>query len=209
MSAVSTNPADLAEPRATRTALTPDVVLDAALTLFAQRGYHGTALSQIAEVLRVRTPSLYNHMGSKHDLLLTIVDRATAGVLADFHRVVDPADPPVEQLRKATHVYVHRHVTHRREALVVNRDTGSLAEPAVGEMQARRREHEHALRAVIAAGVAAGELRVESPALASFAIREMCVSVARWFSPHGALTAEQVADQYVEFALRVAGHLER
>ncbi|MDD7941245.1 TetR/AcrR family transcriptional regulator [Actinomycetospora lutea] len=202
---MSTDPADLAVRRATRTALNPDVVLDAALTLFAQRGYHGTALSEIAEVLGVRTPSLYNHMGSKHDLLRTIVDRTTAGVLADFHRVLDPADTPTRQLREATRVYVHRHATHRREALVVNRDTGSLSEPAFGEMQARRREHEHALRAVIAAGVAAGEFRVESPALASFAIREMSVSVARWFSPEGALSAEAVAEQYSAFALRIVG----
>ncbi|GLZ47819.1 TetR family transcriptional regulator [Actinomycetospora sp. NBRC 106375] len=200
-----TEPSDLATRRVSRAALTPDVVLDAALTLFARRGYHGTALSEIAEALAVRTPSLYNHMGSKHDLLRTIVDRTTAAVLDDFHAVLDPDDPPATQLRRAARVYAYRHATHRREALVVNRDTGSLEEPAFGEMQARRREHEHALRAVITRGVETGDFAVESPALASFAIREMCVSVARWFSPDGALTAEQVADQYSGFALRLAG----
>lgn len=199
------DPTDLAPRRVTRVALTPDVVLDAALTLFARRGYHGTALSEIAETLGVRTPSLYNHMGSKHDLLRSIVDGTTAGVLADFHAVVDPDDPPTEQLRQATKTYAHRHATHRREALVVNRDTTSLREPAFGEMQARRREHEHSLRAVIARGVAAGEFRVASPALASFAIRELCVSIARWFTEDGELTAEAVADQYSRFALRIVG----
>jgi len=202
---MSTNPTDLAVRRVTRLALTRAVVLDAALTLFAERGYHGTALSEIAEMLQVRTPSLYNHMDSKHELLRSIVDRTTAGVLADFHEVVDPDDPPVEQLRKASEVYARRHATHRREALVVNRDTGSLEEPARGELQARRREHEHALRALIARGVEEGAFRVESPALASFAIRELCVSVARWFSDEGDLTAEAVADQYSLFALRIVG----
>jgi AcrR family transcriptional regulator len=188
-----------------RATLTPDVVLDAALTLFAARGYHGTAVSEIAGTLGVRTPSLYNHMGSKHELLRTIVDGTTAGVLADFHAVVDPADRPAEQLRRATRTYAYRHATHRREALVVNRDTTSLEEPAFGEMQARRREHEHALRAVITRGVAAGEFRVGSPALASFAIRELCVSIARWFTDDGELSADGVADQYSRFALRIVG----
>ena len=196
---------ELAPRRATRPALTRDVVLDAALTLFARRGYHGTALSEIAETLQVRTPSLYNHMDSKHDLLRSIVDRTTAGVLADFHAVVDSDDPPVEQLRKAAEIYAHRHATHRREALVVNRDTGSLEEPARSELQARRREHEHALRDVIARGVAAGDFQVDSPALASFAIRELCVSIARWFPDDGGLTAKAVADQYSRFALRIVG----
>jgi AcrR family transcriptional regulator len=47
-----------AGPAATeaRAAVTADAVLDAALTLFAERGYHGTAVSQIAASLRIRAP---------------------------------------------------------------------------------------------------------------------------------------------------------
>jgi AcrR family transcriptional regulator len=33
-----------------------DAVLDAALTLFAERGYHGTAVRQIAASFGIRTP---------------------------------------------------------------------------------------------------------------------------------------------------------
>jgi hypothetical protein len=33
----------------------------------------------------------------------------------------------------------------------------------------------------------------------------MCLSIARWFREDGARTAEQVADEYADFALRVAG----
>ncbi|RTL66586.1 MAG: TetR/AcrR family transcriptional regulator [Pseudonocardiaceae bacterium] len=187
-----------------RATVTGDAVVDAALTLFAERGYHGTALSQIAEALGIRTPSLYNHMRSKHDLLRVIVDRTTAAVLADFHEAVDGVDDPVERLRRATRVYAHRHATHRREALVVNRDAGSLEEPHRTELQERRREHEHAMRALIADGVERGVFGVESPRLASFAIREMCVSVARWFSDDGPLSAAEVADQYAAFAVDIA-----
>jgi AcrR family transcriptional regulator len=39
-----------------RPPVTADAVLDAALTLFAERGYHGTAVSQIAASLGIRTP---------------------------------------------------------------------------------------------------------------------------------------------------------
>lgn len=33
----------------------------------------------------------------------------------------------------------------------------------------------------------------------------MCLSIARWFRDDGARTAEQVADEYADFALRVVG----
>jgi AcrR family transcriptional regulator len=199
---VKVTPVPAAETRAT---VTSDAVLDAALTLFARFGYHGTALSQIAEMLGVRTPSLYNHMRSKQELLRSIVDRTTSGVLADFQTATDGLTDPVERLRSASLVYALRHATHRREAIVVNRDTASLDEPHRTELQERRREHEHALRQIISDGVEAGVFQVDTPALASFAIREMCVSIARWFREDGPLPPDQVAEQYSRFALRIAG----
>ncbi|WP_028936335.1 TetR/AcrR family transcriptional regulator [Pseudonocardia spinosispora] len=189
----------------TREVLTSAAVLDTALSLFAERGYHGTALSQIAERLGVRTPSLYNHMRSKHELLLTIVDTTVTGVLADFRAATENRTDPVDKLYQATLIYARRHASHRREAIVVNRDTSSLGEPHRSRMQSLRREHEHALRSIIAEGVRSGHFTLDSPALGSFAIREMCVSIARWFREDGPLSHDQVAREYTEFALNIVG----
>ena len=197
-------PADVdTDAPVTRAAVTSETVLDAALTLFAQRGYHGTALSEIAEALGIRTPSLYNHMSSKQQLLETILARTLDAVLADFEDAVAGVDDPAERLRRATRVYALRHATHRREALVVNRDTTSLPEPSLTRMRERHREHERAIRAIIVDGAESGMFNVGNPVLASFAILEMSVSIARWFREDGPLTAEQVADEYAEFALRI------
>ena len=190
-----------------RAAVTADAVLDAALTVFAERGYHGTAVSQVASALGIRTPSLYNHMRSKQDLLETIVERTLEDVLADFWTSVGDLTDPVERLRRAVRVYALRHATHRRAALVVNRDTTSLPEPALSTMRGLRRDHERAVRAVIGDGIDSGAFHTDSPALASFAILEMCVSIARWFREDGARSAEQVADEYTDFALRVVGYV--
>jgi AcrR family transcriptional regulator len=189
----------------TRRTLTREAVLDAALTLFAERGYHGTALGQIAGRLGVRTPSLYNHMSSKQELLLTIVERTVTGVLDDLHTATRNRTEPLDKLYHATLVYARRHASHRREAIVVNRDTSSLDEPHRSRMQALRREHGHALRAIISEGVQAGRFTIDSPALGSFAIREMCVSIARWFREDGPLGPDQVAREYTEFALNIVG----
>jgi AcrR family transcriptional regulator len=198
-----------AEPAATqaRPPVTADAVLDAALTLFAERGYHGTAVSQIAAALGIRTPSLYNHMRSKQDLLEAIIGPTVDGVLDDFRAAIDGLSDPVERLRRAIRVYALRHATHRREALVANRDTTSLPEPVRTRVRQREREHERAVRDIISAGVGTGDFHVDSPALASFAILEMCLSIARWFRDDGARTAQQVADEYADFALRIAGYV--
>lgn len=190
-----------------RAAVTPAAVRDAATTLFAEKGYHGTALSEVAARLGIRTPSLYNHMRSKQELLSEIVLETSQRVWADFEDAVRDRDDVVDRLREAARVYALRHATHRREALIVNRDVASLEEPVRSRVLELRRRHEGAVRALIQEGADQGRLAVETPRVASFGVLEMCVSVARWFSPGGPLSAEQVAEQYSEFALRLAGHV--
>lgn len=200
---MAAQPADSA---VSRSAVSPAAVRDAALTLFAVRGYHGTALSEVAQDLGIRTPSLYNHMRGKQDLLHEIVAETSRQVLADYAAAVEGVEDVTERLRRAVETYALRHARHRREALIVNRDVGSLVEPARKEVLDMRRTHERAIRGLISEGVKLGRFHVESPALASFGILEMCVSIARWFRDDGPMNAEEVARQYGEFALRVAGY---
>jgi AcrR family transcriptional regulator len=188
-----------------RDRVTERLVIDAALTLFAQRGYHGTALRDIAAELGIRTPSLYNHIESKQELLRGILVTTTEQVWSDFETAVAGVADVSERLRRAVMTYALRHAVHRREALIVNRDVDSLEEPARSQVMALRRQHERAVREIIIEGAAAGVFQVSDPLLASFAILEMCVSVARWFDPAGALSAEQVAAEHAVFALRLVG----
>ena len=71
-------------------------------------------------------------------------------------------------------------------------------------MQALRRRHERAIRGLIEEGSEEGVFAVSEPLLASFGILELCVSIAHWFRPDRPLSAEDVAHQYAEFAVRIA-----
>jgi AcrR family transcriptional regulator len=181
-----------------------DDVRDVALTLFADRGYRGTTMSDIAAVLDVRVPTLYSHITSKQSLLAEIFIETTERVWADYERAVAGVDDVAERLRHAVEAYALRHATHRRQALVVHRDLSAVEEPTLSAVLAKRRLHEHAIRQLIADGIEAGVFRVRSATMASFAILEMSVSIASWFREDGPASAEAVARQYGEFALSIA-----
>lgn len=183
----------------------PGDVLDAALTLFAQRGYHGTSLKDVSTALGIRTPSLYNHMDSKNSLLQTIVVQTLNQVVTDFEQAVAEVEGADRRLWAATRAYAHFHATHPRQTIVVNQDTVHLDEPDLSAAQSIRRDHERQFRQLIIDGKEAGLFTVESPKLASFGIREMCVSIARWFKDGGEFTADDVARQYADYALNMVG----
>src|ERR687887_1201659 len=71
-----------------------------AARLFAEKGYHGTAIGEIADALGVQKGSLYAHIASKQDLLYeTMLEGARA-----FHAGLDaiPEELPVtEKIRLA------------------------------------------------------------------------------------------------------------
>ena len=55
---------------------TKERILEEALTLFAQNGFDGTSVEQIAEQVGIKAPSLYKHYKGKEDILNAIIDAA-------------------------------------------------------------------------------------------------------------------------------------
>jgi len=51
-----------------------DLILSRAAHLFAQRGYVGTSMNEIAEACGVSKATLYHYQGGKHDLLVQIAE---------------------------------------------------------------------------------------------------------------------------------------
>jgi AcrR family transcriptional regulator len=178
---------------------------EARADLFADRGYRGTTMNDIAELLGVCGPSLSHHVASKHELLRESMVGTMNRLLTDHEVAVGSTDDVAEQLRRAAEAHVRHHARHRREAFVGNREIWSLEEPDRLLVLAKRDEYEGRFRSFIRRGVDQGRFRVGSVRFASYAILEMGIGVSRWFRDDGPLSEAQVAYQYGEFALRIAG----
>jgi AcrR family transcriptional regulator len=76
-----------------------EAILDAALDLFAERGFHGTAVPLVAERARVGAGTLYRYFASKEALVNALYQREKGCFLSEL--VTDfPMDvPPREQFR--------------------------------------------------------------------------------------------------------------
>jgi AcrR family transcriptional regulator len=180
-------------------------VRDAALTLFAERGYHGTSMKDIAAAVGMRAPSLYNHVGAKQELLVEIVEATLVDLQRRHEAAVGSTSDVAQALRRAVEAHVRYHARHPREVRVGNRDLSAL-EPANRErLIGLRRRYARSWQALLQRGADEGRFDLPDPRLASYALLEMGIGVATWFRPDGPLSEDVVAYHYGDMALRLAG----
>lgn len=180
-------------------------IREAALTLFAERGYHGTSMKDIAAVLGIRAPSLYNHVASKQEILREVMSGTMEALLAEHAAAVGSSEDVVERLRRAAEAHVRYHARHRREIRVGNREVRSLDDPARTRVVDLRRRYARSWEGIIEAGRAAGRFDVPAPRLATYAILQMGIGVSDWFREDGPLSEAVIAYHYGDMALRLVG----
>lgn len=68
-------------------------ILDAAVSVFAERGYDAGSVREIAERVGISEPAIYRHFASKEDLFLSLVDAVGVRVETQIGPLLDATQP--------------------------------------------------------------------------------------------------------------------
>ena len=153
-----------------------DELTRTAARLFAERGFHGTSMGDLAEALGVQKGSLYSLTGSKQQLLHeTMLQGARA-----FHAALDavPEDAPApERVRAALRGHLRVVAEQIDVATVFTREWRYLVGEQREEILAERRRYEERFRDLFRDGIESGELRTDlDPGAAALLV----LSAANW-----------------------------
>src|SRR5436190_10599703 len=80
-------------------------LLDVALEAFAQRGFHGTSMDEVAKAAGVTKPVLYQHFGSKRDLYRELLDDVGQRLLEEVQKATAAAGGPRQQVTGGFEAY--------------------------------------------------------------------------------------------------------
>jgi AcrR family transcriptional regulator len=172
-----------------------------AAKLFAQKGYHGTSIGDIAEAMGVQKGSLYAHIASKEDLLYeTMREGADA-----FHAALDavPEDTPaVEKIRLALRGHLRVVAEQLDVATVFVQEWRYLEGERRDEIVAERRRYEERIRDLFREGRELSELRADLDETAAVLLLLSAANWAyTWLQP--GRDTDEIADRF--FALLVDG----
>ena len=75
------------------------LIIEAAVKVFAEKGFFGARVSEIAEEAGVADGTIYLYFRSKDDLLISLFEEKMEGILTALHRTLDEHARPEDKLR--------------------------------------------------------------------------------------------------------------
>ncbi|MCA2252144.1 TetR/AcrR family transcriptional regulator [Mycobacterium intracellulare] len=185
-----------------RKELVENQMYETAAKLFAERGFAGTSLQDIADAMGITRPALYYYVKSKEDLLSRLVTEITAGNTAQILQVTtNKTIDPVQKLSEVAYLMAHNRALQPTRFLLLARSEAELPEDLAKVHETTKRKMLRNLIEVIQAGIDAGQFRPVNPRIAALAVIGMCNWVAWWFHEGDAASAEQVATDVADMAV--------
>ena len=179
-------------------------LLAVATKLFAARGYHGTRMDDVADVVGLNKATVYHYSASKSLILFDIYQRAAERTLAAVHD--DPTWTASEALYQYTVRLLEQTAENVEGAAVYFQEQPYITEWFTEEQVAEVRdketqvyEHVHGL---IDRGIASGEFYPCDSHVLALGYIGMTLGAYRWLRPTGRRSAAEIADEFSTALLR-------
>jgi len=118
-----------------------DSLLNAASRLFADRGFHGVSIEQLAKTVGISGPALYRHFSSKDALLAEVLRDISRRLLDGGMARVGDAASPQEALESLIDFHTDFSLTEPERIRVQDRDFANLSAEAAHDVRHLQREY--------------------------------------------------------------------
>ncbi|MGE7963234.1 TetR/AcrR family transcriptional regulator [Pseudomonas sp. NPDC089918] len=181
-------------------------VLRAAVRIFNERGFHATLLEDVAVSLGISKPTIYHYLGNKEQVLLQCVLHGLEQLMEAAESAQQAPGRGIDRLRNYLRRYAEINMDDFGRCVIRTGDE-TLSEEGRSKFRALKGEIDLAMRALIEQAIADGSIAPCDSKLLAFTLAGALNWPARWFSPQGTQSKEEVAEQMVD--LLTAGFAPR
>ena len=191
---------------ATRKRLTAEerreAILEAALEVFARRGYNGSSIDEIAQTAGISKALIYEHFPSKRDLHVSLLESHVQEIFERLAEAAATSDPGEVRLRAGVDAFLGFVETRRDAFRMLFRDA---VEPEVaGIVAAVQRQTAAAVAGMIATEPRKGRRDPKRDAVAIEMLGQQLTgavqSLALWWGDHPEVRREGLVDSVMNFA---------
>ncbi len=187
-------------PPGSRTGRYAEIVHEATL-MFGDVGYERATVRMLADRLGIKSGSLYSHISSKEEVLYWVILDVADEFTACGRQAVDEAGTAEDQVRALCRSHMGVIQEKRLKVRVYFEEWRKLEAEHQEKIIRLRDDYESLLASVIAAGEASGEFSGD-PRLTARVLLSALNSTAGWYSEHGPMSSDDVADSILDVFLQ-------
>ena len=180
-----------------------DQIRSAALEAFYAKGYHGTSLREIAVLVGIKVPSLYNYISSKQQLLFDLMSQVMKDLMRQTVEAMRQADPsPVDQLQAVIRAFILYNIAHPHEAAVSDAELRALNRNNLKAIIKLRDEFDAIFSNTISRGIDTGLFAAADVPMVKSSILTVCARVYVWYRPGGSRRPDEVANVISDYLIK-------
>ncbi|WP_075995475.1 TetR/AcrR family transcriptional regulator [Salaquimonas pukyongi] len=182
-------------------------VREAALRLFADKGYAAVSMREIAAEVGLQAGALYNHFPTKQAILVDLLETHMVDLIAAWEGRSHTFSDPVEALIGFVRFHIRYHLERQDAVFISYMELRNLERDGFERIEELRRVYEGFLRKIIQIGAAKRVFAVADIPVAAMAVIAMLTGVNTWFRSGGRLKAVEIEEIYVKMVLGSLGHV--
>ena len=179
-----------------------EVLLEAAIELFAANGYAGTSIRDIAKLTGRSVSNVYHYFEDKQALWLAILEHSIEGLPERLRAAVESGANSLDRFRRLVRAHLDDSVRHRREAKIFFIDEERLS-PAGKRINKRvQKEIYNIYFAELQRLQGESLLATNNLRVAAFNVLGIINWQLRWQELIVSVSIEETQEEIVEFLLR-------
>ena len=170
----------MAKIKAVKNGTKKDVIIKKGATLFRKKGFVGSSMRELADNIGVEASSLYNHIGSKSQILQNICFNVANDFNMHINEVEKKQENIVSKLENLIRFHIHMMIDTYDEVYVANHEWKQLEEPYLSNFLNQRKIYEGRLIEIVSGGIKNGELKNMHPHVAVLIILSAVRGLEFW-----------------------------
>lgn len=159
-----------------------DQICQAALKLFAKKGYHRTSVREIARAAGLSIGALYGYITSKEDIFFLLYQRILSLFQERMGKAAEGIEDPELKLQAALKETLRIYDEYRDEVLFLYQESHVLGRQALQSLMELDRQYAAFFQEILERGVAEGRFAIKEPRLIAVSLLLLCAvwALKRW-----------------------------
>ncbi len=178
-----------------------DLIIKNAAALFRKKGFSASSMRELAMTIGIEAPSLYNHIGSKSELLQAICFKVANAFNTHLDLTLLSKASTIDKLDGLIRFHIRMMLDEFDEVFVANHEWKQLEEPFLSNFLSQRKNYENRLVQLIREGTDQQELKGIHPHVAALTILSSVRGLEFWQRYRKELSIEELENNMVHHLL--------